>query len=100
LKRKYAIWVICLLLFVAAVDTIPDPPAINPPTGHKCGVSSLLVRGPLTILKKGWFTGYSRPERDPLHLSLFRLDFENGQARICSLPQVHHATDTSPPSFS
>jgi hypothetical protein len=100
LKLKYAIWLICLLLFVAAVDTIPDPPAINPPSSHSCGISSLNVRGPLTILKKGWFTGHSGPERDPLHSLLFRLDFETGLSGICPLPRVHHAADVSPPSFS
>jgi hypothetical protein len=98
LKLRYFIWLICLLLFVAAVDTIPDPPAINPPTGHRCVISSLNVRGPLTILKKGWFTGDSRPERVPLHSLLFRLVFDKEPVRICPLPRVHHAADTSPPS--
>ena len=100
LNLKNVIWLICLLLFIAAVDTIPDPPAVNPPASHKCVISSLNVHGPLTILKKGWFAGYSRPERDPLHSLLFRLDFEEGLVRICPLPRVHHAADTSPPSFS
>jgi len=100
LKRKYAIWLICLLLFVAAVDTIPDPPAISAPSSHSCGISSFHVRGTFTPLEKGWFSGSSAPELELRHSFIFRLALDNRPFGISPLPRVHHAADISPPSFS
>jgi hypothetical protein len=100
LKRKYAIWLICLLLFVAAVDTIPDPPAISPPTSHSCGISALHFRGTTTLLEKEWLLASSSLGGDRLNWFSFRLALDNGSVGVCNLPLVHHAADTSPPSFS
>lgn len=100
LKFKFAIYLICLLLFVAAVDTIPDPPAINPPIGHSCGISAFHVRGIITQLEKKWYAtvGLLHTERDINWLSI-RLAFVIAPAAIFPIPLVHYATDSSPPSF-
>ena len=100
LKRKYAIWVICLLLFVAAVDTIPDPPAINPPNSHSCRISALHVRGSFTLLEKEWFVASSLLRRDNLNWFSFWLALDNKPVGVCTLPLVHLAADSSPPAFS
>jgi hypothetical protein len=100
LKLKYAIWLICLLLFVAAVDTIPDPPAINPPTSHSCGISGLHLRGATTLLEKEWLIVSSSLGGDRLNWFSFWLALDNRPVGVCNLPQVHQAADTSPPAFS
>jgi hypothetical protein len=101
LKFKFAIYLICLLLFVAAVDTIPDPPAINPPIGHSCGISAFHVRAVITQLEKKWFatSGSIHTERDN-NWPLIRLAFVINIAAIFPIPVVHYGTDSSPPSFS
>jgi hypothetical protein len=97
LKSKWAIGLLCLLLFTAAVDTIPDPPAISPPANHG-GVSGLHIRGPFTVLEKQWYgttraTFSTRGDRFSIQLRL-----DEPPARISPLPRVYHAADTSPPT--
>jgi len=100
LKLKYAIWLMCLLLFVAAVDTIPDPPAINPPNSHSCRISALHVRGSFTLLEKEWFVASSSLRRDNLNWFSFSLALDQRPVGVCTLPLVRLAADTSPPVFS
>lgn len=100
LKRKYAVWLICLLLFVAAVDTIPDPPAINPPASHGCGISALHVRGSFTLLEKEWVVASSSLRCDNLNRFSVRLALDQRPVGVCTLPLVLFATDTSPPVCS
>ncbi|MGA7794796.1 MAG: hypothetical protein WCA19_17295 [Candidatus Acidiferrales bacterium] len=100
MKHKYAIWLICLLLFVAAVDTIPDPPAINPPNSHNCGISALHVRGSLTLLEKEWVVASASFRRDNPNWLSFRLALDQRRVGVCTLPLVLLATDTSPPVCS
>jgi len=100
LKHKYAVWLICLLLFVAAVDTIPDPPAINPPNSHSYGISALHVRGSFTLLEKEWIVASSSLQRDNLNSLSFRLALDQRPVGVCILPLVRLAADTSPPVFS
>ena len=100
MRFKYAVGLICLVLFVAAVDTIPDPPAINPPISHSCGISALHVPGSITLLEKEWFIAASSSRRAQIHWLSFRLAFDNKPAALCFLPLVHHAADTSPPTLS
>jgi hypothetical protein len=100
LKLKYAIWLICLLLFVAAVDTIPDPPAITPPNSHSCRIYAPHVRAPFTLLEKEWLVASGSFRRDSLNWFSFWLALDNGPVGVCTLPQFHHATDTSPPAIS
>ena len=100
LKLKHAIWLICVLLFVAAVDTIPDPPATGPQGSDSCAISALHVGGPLTPLEKGWFVVSSASRRVRVIWFSFRLAFDNEPLGVCPLPLVHHAADPSPPIFS
>jgi hypothetical protein len=100
LKSKYVICLICLLLFVAAVDTIPDPPAITPPSSHSCGISALHIRGPFTLLEKEWFVAPGSIQRDCMNWLSFQLEFDRKPVSVCSSSLVHHAADASPPSHS
>ena len=100
LKLKFAVSLICLLLFVAAIDTIPDPPAINPPSSHSLGISALHVRGPFTLLEREWVVASGSTRRIPIHLFSFRLAFEDKPLGVSLLPLVYHAADTSPPVVS
>jgi hypothetical protein len=100
LKFKYTVWLICLLLFVAAVDTIPDPPAISPPTSHSCRISALQVRGTISLLKKVWHVAPGSLLRNRLNWYSFQFALENKPVGGCTLPLIHHATDSSPPAIS
>jgi hypothetical protein len=100
LKLRTAIWLICLLLLVAAIDTIPDPPAINPPTSHSCGVSAVHIQAASTLLEKEWFAAASPPRRFLIDWYLLRSTFENLPSGVCPLLLVHFAADPSPPCFS
>jgi hypothetical protein len=100
LKLKYAIWLVCLLLFVAAVDTIPDPPALSPPSSHSCRISALHVRGSFTLLEKEWLVASGSFRRDPPNWLSIKLALEYGPVGVCNLPLFHHAADTSPPAIS
>jgi len=100
LKRKYAVWLLCLLLFVAAVDTIPDPPAINPPNSHSYGISALHVCGSFTLLEKEWVVASTSLQRDNLNSLSFRLALDHRPVGVSTLPLVHLAADTSPPVCS
>jgi hypothetical protein len=100
LKLKHAIWLICLLLFVAAVDTIPDPPAINPPNSHSCGISALHVRGSLTLLEEEWIVAPSSLRHDNPNWLSFRLALDQRPVAVRTLPLVRLAADSSPPVFS
>lgn len=100
LNRKHAVWLICLLLVVAAVDTIPDPPAINPPVSHGCGISALHVRGFFTLLEKDWVVPASSPQCDNPNWLSSRLVFDQRPVGVRTLPLVLFAADSSPPVFS
>lgn len=100
MKRKYVIVLLCLFLFVAAVDTIPDPPAINPPRGHTCGITALHVCGPLTLLENERLVASRSLQGERPAWSWFQLTLDPRPAGISTLPLVHHAADSSPPVFS
>jgi c-di-AMP phosphodiesterase-like protein len=42
-SRLFTIWALCLLLAIASVDTLPDPPAVSPRTFS--GISFLSAAG-------------------------------------------------------
>jgi len=100
LRYKYAVLLLCLLLFVAAVDTIPDPPAINPPGSHSCGISALHFSGALTLLEKEWFAASSSSRRVQMVWFRFGFGFDTETVGVCPRPLVHQAADPSPPIFS
>jgi hypothetical protein len=99
LKYKWAVALLCLLLFVTAVDTIPDPPAINPPGGHSTNISALHLSSPFTLLELEWSRRISSPQRLQNDRLWFRLALDSRPVRISPLPRVYHAADTSPPRF-
>jgi len=99
LKYKYAVLLLCLLLFVAAVDTIPDPPAINPPGSHSFGISALHFCGAVTLLEKEWFAASSSSRRVQMSWYWFGLGFDTETVGVCPLPLVHQAADPSPPIY-
>jgi hypothetical protein len=99
IKFRQAVCIICLLLFVSAVDTIPDPPAINPPGSYSMEISPLHIGGPFMPLETpthGVSTSLGRFRGDYFST---RLALETQGASISPLPTIHHATDTSPPNF-
>lgn len=100
LKLKYVIWVLCLLLFVAAVDTIPDPPAINPPGSHSATISASHDSGPLTLFEKEWLIASSSQRLTQMNWVAVRFRVEHQPPAAFSLPLVRHATDSSPPDLS
>jgi len=100
LKFKFVICVICLLLFVAAVDTIPDPPAINPPSSHSTGLYASHARGSFTLFEKQWIVLAGLLRSMQLNWSSTRLDSDEKPAAVFPRPLVHHAADSSPPSIS
>jgi hypothetical protein len=100
LNRKYAIWLLCLFLAIAAVDTIPDPPAIFSHGGQNCGVYSFSIRSQVTPLEKEWALASGPVLRDLIHGFSIRLVFDNEPHAVCTLPLVHHETDASPPVCS
>lgn len=100
LKFKYAVWLLCLFLFVAAVDTIPDPPAINPPGSHSCAISAAHFRGSLNLLEKQWFTAPSSTRPVQMVWLTSGLGFDTETVGVCPLPLVHQAADSSPPAIS
>jgi hypothetical protein len=99
-NSKWVVGLVCLLLFIAAVDTIPDPPAIAPPTSHSIKISSVHFGGAFTLLEKEWYRAVNGPGGFEGERFSFRLALEHQPARISPLPRVHHAADTSPPSSS
>jgi hypothetical protein len=100
LKFKFVVLFICLFLFVAAVDTIPDPPAVNPPSGHTSVISVHFVRGCTTMLEKEWFIPASSRRSENNNWFSLRLVFDTKPAAVFPQPLVHRAANSSPPIFS
>lgn len=100
LKQKHAVVLICLFLFIAAVDTIPDPPAINPPRSHSCVISACHVRAPATLLEAQWHAAAGASWQDLAHWFSFLLTLEDRSVGVCPPPAVFHAADSSPPFAS
>jgi hypothetical protein len=100
LKFKFTIYLVCLLLFVAAVDTIPDPPAVNPPGGHSFQISAQHVCGAFTPLENEWLaTPCSQQRESNFRFSVWPV-FGTKPVAAFPSPLVHHATDPSPPAIS
>jgi hypothetical protein len=100
LKPKYIVWLICLLVFVAAVDTIPDPPAINPPGGHGTMVTAAHDGGPLSLFDRQWRIVSNSLGRYPLNWFTERFAMEEKPVSASLRPLVEQASDPSPPACS
>jgi len=99
-KLRYAIaCLLCLLLFVAAIDQVSDSPAFNPHNRETVRVSVLHVRVSSAvqheILVSSDSRHYVRTSSSPS-----RLTFENKLSGLCQLLLVRHAADPSPPFLS
>lgn len=97
MKRKYLVYLICLLLLVAAVDTIPDPPAFNPPRSHSNIILSLRTHSSSAAPEEGRFVTRGSPRSIPLLWYSLRVDSEDGVVGIFPAALVRHAADPSPP---
>jgi hypothetical protein len=92
-SHPYLLWILGAVLAVAAVDTIPDPPAVNP---HNVNVVSRLCDsggGASELLNWSWFCFSA-------HVHATRIAFTS--ASEPSLPRdwivlTGQAADTSPP---
>jgi hypothetical protein len=98
-KGKYLVLLTCVLLFIAAVDTIPDPPAINPPSSPSLRISALYVHGaPVFRQRVRLLFLVSRGS-----MQVGRAPYPSSQdeeiAAIFPLGLVRHAADSSPPSL-
>jgi hypothetical protein len=99
-KFKCFVFLICLLLFVAAIDTIPDPPAVGPRGSDRSGISAFHVRGSFTLPEKERFIASASIRHASAAWLAFRLDFDSVLVDNCPLALVRRAADSSPPLFS
>jgi hypothetical protein len=99
MKLKLLACATCLLLFVAAIDNVPDPPAIQQRTADSAGISMLHVPGPSTPSKEEKVVASG----SPLHIQItwfsFQFAFDSECIGTCPLPLVRHASDPSPPIY-
>lgn len=100
MKLRYLVGFICLLLFIAAADTIPDPPAINPPSSHSLRVSTLHVHNPSTTLEKKWVVASDTSPSLRVDWFGVRLQIETKPVVSTTVALVHYAADPSPPSLA
>lgn len=96
-KGKYLVLLMCALLFIAAVDTIPDPPAINPPGSPVHRISALYLRGAATSPERVHpvlllVPGAAQTDRSPFALAL-----GNEVVDVFPMGLVRRAADSSPP---
>ena len=91
----------CLLVFVAAIDTIPDPDAISPQSSHSSsGIFVGHVRGNPAPLRQERIVSASLPQREQMNWFSRGFALELLPTGHLPLPRVHHAADTSPPVLS
>ena len=99
LKLRIVAFFICFLLFVAAIDTIPDPYALKPPTEHAS--SSIVLahtlpanRAPIRSL---WIIAARTFQMYRVKWLSRRFALDLLPQGDLPLPRVHHAADSSPP---
>jgi hypothetical protein len=95
-KPRYVVaCLLCFLLFVAALDLVPDPPVVNPHTSE-VGQGSLHIRGVSAlqqeILVFSESSHYARKNSSPYGLTI-----DIKLLGPCQLLLVRHAADPSPP---
>jgi hypothetical protein len=99
-KLRYVVaCLVCLLLFIAAIDQVPDPPAVNPHSSETCRISALHVRassaGQQEILVSSDSSHFVQTSS-----SAIRLTIENRLLGPSQPLIVRHAADPSPPILS
>lgn len=95
LSHRYTVVLVCLLLLVAAIDTIPDPPIINPSGNQTDWISSYSNSAPFNCMVKGGMYFYFVPlfgEDDATWL-----DFVSQAPHPNRSLRLQLAADSSPP---
>jgi len=101
LKLRLGAFFICLLLSLAAVDTIPDPYALNPPTKHGSAVVADQARPATpTAVHLRWGVAAEISQLYPMNWFSRRFAFDLLPKGDLPLPRVQHAADSSPPFVS
>jgi hypothetical protein len=90
---------LCLLLFMAAIDHVPDPPAVNPHNSETGRISALHVRAP-SALQQEIIVSLDSSHFVRTGSSASRQTIENKLLGLCQLLVVRHAADPSPPILS
>jgi hypothetical protein len=98
LKLKCVALLLCLFLFVAAVDTIPDPPALDPP-GSGTVILARQFRAPalVTSIELQFLLESRFPGPVQLASLSLRLVLDDALVGGSRIPLVRHAADPSPP---
>lgn len=100
MKLRYVVWLTCLLLFVAAIDTVPDPPAIYPHNRVHSSISAPKVSGPSKLLEKERPLASGVSQHDQFRWFSLNLASDKKLVGVCPLQLVRHAADASPPAMS
>ena len=100
MKLKWFACLICLLLFVAAIDNVPDPPAIRPRGSDSSGIFPLHVRGASVLPQKERIIRSASVQTSQVGWFAFRLGFISELVDVRPVASVRHAADPSPPLFS
>jgi hypothetical protein len=93
LKLKFLACLICLLVIVAAVDSVPDPPAMNPRNRDSFAISALHVHAPSAPSGKQPFAVGWLLRQFTVRLFSFRLGFDSEPAGSGLPVLLRHATD-------
>jgi hypothetical protein len=99
MRPKYFAWLAFLVLFVAFIDSVQDPPAINLHNGS-CRISALRVGRTSTPLEEEWVVASGCLVHIDITWLSFIGHFDNDLVGVCPIPLVRHAADPSPPLFS
>jgi hypothetical protein len=98
LISRFASILVCLLLLVAAVDTIPDPEAITSLSSHGSDICACHLHVSSARQLKEQTLLASLPNR--LNWFFWMSAFDAQPQGRLNLPRVQHAADSSPPVLS
>ena len=100
MKLKLLACLTCLLLSVAAIDNVPDPPAIRQRTRDGAGISTLHGPGPSTPSREEKIVAFGSTLHVQISWFSFRFASDSESIGVCPLLLVRHAADSSPPIHS
>jgi hypothetical protein len=93
-SKSYIVWVVGALLLIASVDTVPDPPAVNP---HSVSVFSRLCETPDGAceyrLNCDWSCSSHLQVRWTAFMSVYEPNLPSDRIALTGF-----ATDSSPPA--
>jgi hypothetical protein len=99
-KLRYVVaCLLCLLLFVAAIDQIPDPPAVNP-HNRESGRVLALHGHEFSALQQKVLVSFDSKCYVRTSSCASRLTFENKLFGLYHVILVRHSADPSPPILS